>query len=415
MNLQHVTNLEEAVINSILIESTAMSTAAKHLRSEMFSDSKLATIYTIAEKMFNAGETMDIISFKETLLKDNQLEAVGGNSHLAWLINHPPVETNIEDAIRRLKETFLKRKLTTALSAMLAKAKDETKPLGKLLAEINLLTEETANDFNSALHYATMPTLMETAILNTEKRRMSQNLAGIPTGLSELDKLTTGWHPGELILLAAQSSTGKTTMALHLAKVAAKAGCQTIVYSPDMPGEQLADRWLQSELLPKKEKATVSKAEMEKAYAIARNLSELPLYVNDNANIDPAQIYSSALIMQSKGKCDLIVIDSVQQCEADTECHRQSREQEIEQIVRKTKAMAMELQIPVILVSQLRRKPEQASSAKPCLADLQESIEQHADIVLFLHRSPSVKADGNLIIAKHRNGITKEIHFRYND
>lgn len=254
---------------------------------------------------------------------------------------------------------------------------------------------------------------MEKAIAKIEK---SQPLTGIPTGFPGLDKLTSGWHPGELILLAAQPSTGKTTMALHIAKAAAKANCQTIVYSPDMPDEQLADRCLQSELpYTNNEKATVNKAEMEKAYAITRNLSELPLYVNDNVNIDTAQSYSTALIMQNKGKCGLIVIDSVQQCEADTDFYRQDREQETEQIIRRIKAIAMELQIPVILVSQLRRKPEQAPPAKPCLADLQESIEQHADIVMILHHSPSAKADGNLIIAKHRNGQTKEIPFNYHD
>lgn len=205
-----------------------------------------------------------------------------------------------------MKNTYLKHKLATTLSGILTKAKGETEPLEKLLTEINLLVEEISNDSISTLHYATMPTLMEKAIAKIEK---SQPLTGIPTGFPGLDKLTSGWHPGELILLAAQPSTGKTTMALHIAKAAAKANCQTIVYSPDMPDEQLAGRWLQSELpYTNNEKATVNKAEMEKAYAITRNLSELPLYVNDNANIDTAQIYSTALIMQNKGKCGLIVI-----------------------------------------------------------------------------------------------------------
>lgn len=413
MNLQAIVNLEETIIGHILTQNTDLSTAVRHIRSEMFSDTRLAVIYTVIEKMYNAGEETDILSLKESLSKENLLETAGGNSYLIRLIDRQQTETNLKDAVRLLKVTYLKRKLATALSGIITKAKGETEPLEKLLAEVNLLTEDIANESLSAPHCTTMPPLMEKAIAKIENQL---SLTGIPTGFPELDKLTSGWHPGELILLAAHPSTGKTTMALHIAKTAAKAGYATIVYSPDMPGEQLADRWLQSELpADTNRKTTVSKSEIEKAYAVARHLSELPLYVNDSANIDTAQIYSSALIMQSKGKCNFIVIDSVQQCEADTDFYRQDREQETEQIIRKMKAIAMELQIPVVLVSQLRRKPEQASLAKPCLADLQESVEQHADIVILLHHSPSAKANGNLIIAKHRNGETKEIPFNYYD
>lgn len=411
MNLQSIVNLEEAIIGHILTQNTNLSTAIRHLQSEMFSDSRLAVIYTIIDKIHKAGEETDILSVKESLLRENLLEEAGGSSYLLRLIDTQPTETNIKDAVRLLKNTYLKRKLTTALSGIITKAKDETEPLENLLAEANLLTEDIANESLSALHCTTMPPLMEKAVAKIENQ---QPLTGIPTGFPELDKLTSGWHPGELILLAAQPSTGKTTMALHIAKTAAKAGYQTVVYSPDMPSEQLADRWLQSELSAGTYgRTSISKSEMEEAYAIARNLSELPLYVNDCANIDTTQIYTSALIMQSKRKCNFIVIDSVQQCEADTNFYRQDREQEIEQIIRKIKAIAMELQIPIVLVSQLKRKPEQTSVAKPSLTDLQESVEQHADIIMLLYRSPSAKADGNLIIAKHRNGNTKEIAFRY--
>ena len=416
MNLQHVKNLEEMVIGTILTKNDAMPTAVRHLRSEMFSNPQLAIIYTTAEKMFKDGEKIDLLSFKEALVKENQLEASGGINYLVQLINDPATENNIDDGIRLLKETYLKRKLVNTLCSLLTEAESETFSLKEALAKANLSIESISDDYLHAYNKRTMPAIMEQAVGQIEKRCTPDTLTGIPTGITQLDALTSGWHPGELILLASSPSTGKTTVALHIAKAAARAGHHTAVYSPDMPGEQLGDHFLRSEApFPNNRKGAISEKEMEQAYAVARHLSELPLCINDSANIDMEQVHSSALIMQSKGKCNLIVIDSLQQCEADTTSQHPDRDREIEQIMRKAKAMAMDLKIPVILVSQLKRKTDKSKSDKPCLTDLQESIEQHSDIVLLLHRVPSEKADGCMVVAKHRNGKTGEIPFRYDD
>lgn len=414
MNLQHMMNLEEVVIGSILTKDTAISAAVRHLlRPEMFSNPKLAVIYTTAEKMHKAGETIDILSFRETLARENLLEAAGGIGYLARLINDSPIETTVEKSIRLLKETHLKQKLITSLSSILTKTENETYSLKEALAETSLSIESIINDYLPTCSHRTMPAIMEQSIAQIEKRFTPDTLTGIPTGISQLDALTSGWHPGELILLAAAPSTGKTTVALHIAKAAARAGYHTVIYSPDMPGEQLADRFLLSEApFLNDRKEVISEKEMEQAYNVARHLSELPLHIDDSANPDMEQIHSSVLIMQSKGKCNLIVIDSLQQCEADLVSQYPDRNHEIEEIMRKAKSIAMDLKIPVILVSQLNRKAERTSTNKPCLTDLQESVEQHSDIVLLLHRAPSEKADGYMVVAKHRNGKIGEIHFR---
>lgn len=414
MNLQHMMNLEEMVIGSILTKSTAISTAVRHLRPEMFSNPKLAVIYTTAEKMYKAGKKIDILSFRETLSRENLLEVAGGTVYLAQLLNDLPPENAIHTDIQFLKETYLKQKLIDTLRSILTKTEHEAYSLKEALAETSLSIESIANDYLPTYNNKTMPSIMEQAITHIEKRCMSNALTGIPTGITQLDALTSGWHPGQLILLASSHSTGKTTVALHIAKTAARAGYHTAVYSPDMPSEQWGDRLVKSEapFLNNQERATNEK-EMEQAYAVARNFSELPLFIDDNAYADIEQTHSAALIMQHKRKYDLIIIDSLQQCEASTTTRLPDREQEIEQIIRKAKTMAMDLKIPVILVSQLNRKTDQTVASRTSLIDLQESIEQHSDIVLLLHRTPSEKADGCMVVAKHRNGKTGEIYFRY--
>lgn len=413
MNLQHMMNLEKMVIGSILTKRTAISTAVKHLRPEMFSDPQLMTIYTTVENMYKTGEEIDILSFKERLIREKQLEAAGGINYLIQLINDPPSEVTIESDIQLLKEAYLKQKLINALSDILTKTESGTYSLKEALANSNLSIESIASDYLSKQNSKTMSTIMKQAATQIKERPTSDTLTGIPTGISQLDMLISGWHPGELTLLASPPSTGKTSVALHIAKAAAQAGFYTTVYSPDMPAEQIGDRYLRSEAPSLyRQKGSISEKEMEQAHTVIRYLSELPLSINDSANIDMEQIHAAALIMQSKSKCDLIVIDSIQQCAADAITQHPDRAQEIEQIIRKTKSIAMDLKIPIILVSQLKRKTK---TDKPCLSDLQESIEQHSDIVMLLHRTPSEKSDGCIIVAKHRNGKTKEIYFQYKE
>ena len=278
-----------------------------------------------------------------------------------------------------------------------------------------------------------MDTLMQ-ATLTEAEGRMQKNkdgVTGIPTGLAELDKMTGGWQNSDLITIAARPAVGKTAFALHLAKAAAAAGHHTVVYSLEMQAERLGDRWLLSagEMDPYLWRSgKLSQETWLQARQTAGELARLPICVNDNPDMSMDRVRSSARLLQSKGKCDFIIIDYLQLCDMRTEQTNRNREQEVAQASRKAKLLAKELHIPVILLSQLNRGSENRAYGRLELADLRESgaIEQDSDLVLLLYRPAlahlatdkqsgyPTEGLGVAIIAKHRNGETGNVYFGHN-
>ncbi len=244
---------------------------------------------------------------------------------------------------------------------------------------------------------------------------MRDGVTGIPTGLTELDQKTGGLQDSDLIVIAARPSVGKTAFALHLARSAAMAGNAVAVYSLEMQGERLADRWLAaaSNINPYRWRNGIpTSQEMENAHTAASELSGLPIYVDDSTSVSMDHIRSSARLLKSRNQCDAIIIDYLQLCDMATKQANRNREQEVAQATRKAKLLAKELHIPVVLLSQLNRESENRPGGRPELAHLRESgaIEQDADVIMFIYRDVVYNketVDKNLaeiIVAKQRNG-----------
>lgn len=401
MQALHQTNIEEIIIRTILIKGDAIAMATRHLSPEMFLDPRLSIIYSQAEELFHKGTELDMLILKKALSESGRLAECGGLAYIMQLINNVTIETNIEGYIQALKKEYLRRKLATALSKLSAEAQNNQQNLENLLAEIHRLTEDIENAYLANDRLRPLPELMKQSLNKLEKCRANHFLTGIPTGVQELDRLTMGWQPGQLIVVTSKFSTGKTTLGLHMAQEAAKAGHKVVVYSTELPGEQLADRMLATEsALPANREKPVSQEKMKQAYAVARNLSYLPLLIDDSARISMSHIRTSALIRQSKGICDFIVVDSLSLYDTPADNLPFRRQQETDDLLRQAKILAMEFKLPVLLISQLTKKE-------------QKSAERYADTVILLQRPPSDRNDGSITITKSRNGQVKEILFSY--
>ena len=264
--------------------------------------------------------------------------------------------------------------------------------------------------------------------------RISSNkngITGLPTGFSDLDRLTCGWQPGDEVVIAARPAVGKTSFALHLARAAASAGYHIAIFSLEMLGERLGDRWLlaaTTNVNPDNVRSgQLTPSEQRQLHEAAAELSRLPIHIDDNPSVSMDYVRSSAKLLQSKGECDGVIIDYLQLCDMKSDRNNRNREQEVAQASRKAKMLAKELNIPVILLSQLNRNVEGRPDSRPSLSDLRESgaIEQDADLVLMLSRPALSGRDtdrkstypteglGVIDIVKHRNGTTKELYFRH--
>lgn len=426
--------LEEVVLGACLIESASMALVGDKLRPEMFYVDAHREIYAALQNLHRAGRPVDIITAKEELAARGKLDAAGGPYNLTRLCMRVASSAHLEEHVQIVQEKFVRREMILGLHRLLPSAADETVDLGDTLADLRHLADYLEGECGCADHLRDMDRLMEDTVQQV-RMRVEHNvdgITGIPTGLNELDRITTGWQRGDLDIIAARPSVGKTAFALHLAHSAAAAGYHVTVYSLEMQGERLGDRWLLATApnvspdhlrggqLTDDEQWQVSRA--------ATELSRLPIHVDDNPSTGIERIRASARLLQSKGKCDMVIIDYLQLCEMKTEQKNRNREQEVAETSRKAKLLAKELDIPVVLLCQLNRDCETRRGHRPELNDLRESgaIEQDADMVMLLYRpelyglttEPVSKFPsdglGVVIVAKQRNGQTGDAYFGYN-
>ena len=340
---------------------------------------------------------------------------------------------HIELHAELIKDRYLRRELIVGINSLTSQSEDATYDTEDVLNALHQLTERIETECLWTQQLRPMEQLMTDAIAEAEQRieNSKNGVTGIPTGLAELDRLTSGWQPGDLNIIAARPSVGKTAIALHLAKTAAAAGRHVVFYSIEMQGERLADRWIVSESgIPASEwkNGIVNAADLELARQAAGRLSQLTLRVDDSSRMSMDYIRAGARTLRNKGLCDIVFIDYLQLAEMRSDSPGRNREQEVAQATRKAKLMAKELNCPVVLLSQLNRESEGRQYKKPALADLRESgsIEQDADIVMLLYRPalaglPTDRESGYpseglgvIMVAKHRNGETGNIYFGHN-
>lgn len=430
----HDDDLESVILGACLTETTAMVLVGDKLSPEMFYETKFGEIYSALLSMYHSGKAIDLVTVRAELASRGKLEAVGGAYELVRLAGRVASSAHLEYHVLILRQMYIRREMIAVLHTLLASAADESVDLSDALADLHRLAGHLESGAVSNNCLRDMERLMQDTLEQMDKRveNNRNGITGIPTGLRELDRLTAGWQQGDLNIIAARPSVGKTAFALHLALAAGRAGKHVLVNSLEMQGERLGDRWLCAQAANVDaghlKTGLLDAGERQQALEAARLLSALPVYVDDNPKMSMDHIRSSALLQKSKGRCDLLIIDYLQLCEMKSGQKNRNREQEVAEASRKAKLIAKELDIPVILLCQLNRECEMRADKRPALSDLRESgaIEQDADVVMLLyrpalygltseHRSkfPS-EGLGMVILAKHRNGETGDVYFGHN-
>ena len=430
----HAPELEEAVIGACLIEQEALPLIADKLRPEMFYDDHHQLIFAALMAMYHAGKKIDILTVKEELARRGNLDAIGGPYAIVQLSSKVASSAHIEYHAQIIHQKYLAREMVVGFNKLLTCAMDETIDIDDTLIDAHNLLDRLEGESGHNAHIRDMETLMADTMEEAERRiaKSVNGVTGIPTGLTELDKKTGGLQDNDLIVIAARPSVGKTAFALHLARHAALAGNAVAVYSLEMQGERLGDRWLIAASPDVNARhlrsGQLTDDEVAQVRTAASELRVLPIHVDDHPVTSMDRVRSSARMLQSKGKCDLIILDYLQLCDMKSDQKNRNREQEVAQTTRKAKLMAKELNVPVLLLSQLNRGSDGHPFSRPILSDLRESgaIEQDADMVMLLYRpalagirtEPVSKYPsehlGVVIVAKHRNGETGDVYFAHN-
>jgi replicative DNA helicase len=434
LTLPYDQETEEAVLGPLLLETKAMPIAVAILREEMFYYDNHRIIFAAMKRMFNQNRNIDIITVVDELRRHDELEKVGGPYYITKLSSQVASSAHLQSHCSILKDLYLRRTIITGISKLLSRAQDMTVDTEDVVCNMQELASQIENDAVKANNVRDMEVLMQSTLAQAKERmeKSENGVTGVDTGLTDLNKLTSGWQKGDLIVFAARPAVGKTMLALFFAKMAARMGLHTLFFSIEMQGERLGDRLIlmESDIKPYAWRTGLtSEQEWAEANNAASNLSTLPILIDDSSAMSIDSIRMQARFLKAKGKCDIIFIDYLQL--SDMKNHskdNRNREQEVAMAARKAKMLAKEMNCPVVLLSQLNREAETRYAGRPQLADLRESgaIEQDADMVILLHRPALSKVAtdresgypaeglGVLTVAKHRNGEAGTVYFSHN-
>lgn len=421
-------DFEESVLGAIMIDKEATALVMEMLKPESFYKVPHQYIFSAVQQLFSKLEPIDILTVVEQLRKNGQLEQVGGPAYIAQLTRKVLSSANIEFHSRIILQKFIQRELITISSGIIKRAYDETSDVFELL---NLAEEKLFSISENHLkqNSKSLVKLLIEARQNIEKAaKLENNLSGVPCGFSELDRLTSGFQPSDLIIIAARPAMGKTSFVLSIARnVAVNYKIPVAIFSLEMSSVQLATRLLSTESQITSEnlrKGMLSDEEKNKLNIALNNLSESPIYIDDTPALTMFDLRTKCRKLKQKNNIQLIVIDYLQLMVGSNDGGNSTREQEISSISRGIKALAKELNVPILCLSQLSRKVEQRQgNQKPQLSDLRESgsIEQDADIVMFIYRAEyyklepenSIPGSAEIIVGKHRNGPTRSLFLQF--
>ena len=426
-------DLEEAVLGAMMLEKEAVNVAIDILKPESFYKESHQKIFEVIQELFQNSEPIDILTITNSLRKKGELDIVGGPYYITQLTNRVASAANVEFHARIISQKYIQRELIRISTEIITDAFDETTDVFDLLdkAESNLFGVTEGNINKS---YDSMSSLVRKAIIQIESAKNKEgNLIGVPSGFTDLDRVTSGWQPSDLIILAARPAMGKTAFALTLARNAAVEFEKPVaVFSLEMSSIQLVTRLIsaESELSASKLRdGNLRNDEIEQIHAKITELTEAPIFIDDTPAISVFELRAKARRLKSQHDIQMLVVDYLQLMTAGSGDGKGSgnREQEISTISRSLKSIAKELNIPVIALSQLSRAVEsRGGDRRPQLSDLRESgsIEQDADMVLFINRPEyygltedeegnSTLGVANIIIAKHRNGPVCDVQLKF--
>jgi len=415
---------EEAVLGAMLLEPAVVDSAMAELSASCFYDNRNRMIFEAIGKLVAEHSPIDIVTVSAKLKALGKLEEVGGAVVLAGYSEKVGAAAHIEYYIKILKQKAIQRDLITASYAILKDSFDDSVSVDDLIDMAQTKVYDAVQN-NVRRDVQEIGSVINEVMSDIQERQSSTGLSGVPSGFPTLDRITQGWQPSDLIILAARPSVGKTAFSLNIARNAAvDHHIPVAFFSLEMSSSQLAKRLVVSEtgLSADKIKGAIKLEDWEwdqLEYKI-RDLSKAPLYIDDTPGLPLMEFRTKAKNLVKNKKVRLIIVDYLQLMQGPAEL-RGMREQEVAAISRTLKATAKELNIPIIALSQLSRQAVQRTggSGKPQLSDLRESgsIEQDADMVLFIHRpdyiglsdNPEDKEKTQVIIAKHRNGETRDI------
>ena len=426
---------EKTILGAILLDNAAHAEAAEHIKPDDFSLDSHRRIFLRMSELIDTGRAVDIVTLSHELSRYKEVEAVGGVAYLASLTEGLPRRPVIEDYIRIVKDKSLLRRLMGICSAAIAKAADQSQDAIGVLDETESQLLEVSQS-GLSLGLQPIDVIVRDSFGSIDNLYNHRgDITGLETGFTDFDRMTSGLQKGELIIIAARPSMGKTALAINIAQNAAvRQKAIVAIFSLEMSKESLLLRMLASQASvdqQKIQKGFFGRAEQEQLQEALSLLVESHIFIDDSAASTIAEMRAKARrLKQNNGGLDLIMIDYLQLMSATmpgaSKRGFENRVQEVSAISRGLKAMAKELQVPVIALSQLSRSNEKRDDKRPMLSDLRESgsIEQDADVVAFIHResyynrkedlSAEEKAEAEIIIAKQRNGPTGIVKMHWN-
>jgi replicative DNA helicase len=411
----------------MLIDKDAVSKVVEVVDAECFYHDKHVLIFKAMMAMFERGVTIDLVSLSDQLQRDGTLERVGGMFALTEISVRTVSSANVEYHARIVLERFLKRQLIKVAGDIAQQCYDETTDA---LDEVDRAEQRIFEVAEKRLRrsYSGMKKLTKDAIerIFSMSAGDGDGITGVPTGFTQLDQLLSGLQPSDLVIVAARPSMGKTAFALSVAREASRRGKAVGIFSLEMSAQQLVLRLISADAqvgLQALRSGRLSSAEMHEIVTRVDSLMNAQIYIDDSAGLSPVEFRAKCRRMKMEHKIDLVMVDYLQLMHAPK---AESREREISVISHTLKAVAKELNIPVIALSQLNRTLEARADKRPMLSDLRESgsIEQDADVVMFIHRPEYYKItafeDGRsteniaeIIVGKQRNGPTGDIRLFY--
>ncbi len=408
---------EQSVLGGMLLSKDAIADVVEILRERDFYRPAHELIYDVIIDLYGRGEPADAVTVSAELAKRGDIARAGGAPYLHTLISSVPTAANAGYYAKIVRERAIMRRLVEAGTKIVQLGYtvegDVDEAVDQAQAEVFQVTERRTSE-----DYVQLSTLLPQALDEIEAISKGVGIEGVMTGFRDLDKLTNGLHPGNMVVLAARPAVGKSTLSLDIARQASiHDGKTSVIFSLEMSRSEITMRMLSAEAKVGLNNIRSGALSDEEWSRLARRMGEIsnaPLFIDDSPNLSMMEIRAKARRLKQRHDLKLIIIDYLQLMTSGKRV--ENRQQEVSEFSRHLKLMAKELDVPVIAISQLNRSPEQRSDKKPMLSDLRESgsIEQDADVVILLHRDDlydpqSRSGEADLIVAKHRNGPTRTI------
>jgi replicative DNA helicase len=419
---------EQSILGGVLIENYAINKVMEVLAPDDFYRESHRKIYKALIDLSERDEPADLITLTNELKNNGHLDSVGGASYITSLIDSVPTAANIEYYVKIVKEKAILRKLIQTSTEIITQSYEDRGDVEGFLDEAERAIFDISENRVRPSFYSVKDVIKDSFKILERLYEKKELVTGVPSGFKELDRLTAGFQPSDLIIVAGRPSMGKTAFCLNIAQYAAiQKKIPIAIFSLEMSKEQLGIRMLCSEAHvegTKLRSGFLSESDWPRLTIAAGNLSDASIFIDDTAALTILELRAKARRLKTEqGGLGMVIIDYLQLMKGRTRV--ESRQQEISEISRSLKALSKELSIPVIAVSQLSRKTEERTGNRPQLSDLRESgaIEQDADLILFIYRdeiynraedNPN-KGKAEIIIGKQRNGPTGKVDLAFLD